>query len=82
MSPEQILPGQLSLSVLDVPRNLPVKFHQNQVINGWDIPDIEFVWVGGVVQSHFIVRPNLLLRLGWGFDNSGSIFEALPSSQI
>ena len=26
-------------------------------------------WVGGVVQSHFIVRPNLVLRLGWGFDN-------------
>ena len=26
--------------------------------------------VGGVVvQSHFIVKPNLLLRLGWGFDN-------------
>ena len=23
-------------------------------------------WV--VVQSHFIVKPNLVLRLGWGFD--------------
>ena len=28
--------------------------------------------VGGVgwgVHSHYIVRPNLVLRLGWGFDN-------------
>ena len=24
---------------------------------------------GGVVQSGFIVKPNLVLRLGWGFDN-------------
>ena len=24
---------------------------------------------GGVVQSHFIVKPNLVLRLGCGFDN-------------
>ena len=24
---------------------------------------------GGVVQSHFIVKPNLVLRLGRGFDN-------------
>ena len=22
-----------------------------------------------VVHSHFIVKPNLVLRLGWGFDN-------------
>ena len=25
--------------------------------------------MGGVVQSHFIIKPNLVLRLGWGFDN-------------
>ena len=24
-------------------------------------------WVG--VQSHFMVKPNLVLRLGWRFDN-------------
>ena len=64
------MPGQMSLwqlkSVLDVHRNLPLKFHQNRVSNRWDIADIEFVWVG--VQSHFIVKPNLVLRLGWGFD--------------
>ena len=31
--------------------------------------------VGGVVvQSHFIVKPNLVLRLGWGFDNSKKSF--------
>ena len=49
MSPEQmlpgkILPGQMSLwqlDVLDVPRNLPVKFHQNRVSNSWDIPDMD-----------------------------------------
>ena len=23
-----------------------------------------------VVQSHFMVKPNLVLRLGWGFDNT------------
>ena len=28
------------------------------------------MWVGvGGLQSHFIVKPNLVLRLGWGFDN-------------
>ena len=26
-------------------------------------------WVG-VVQSHFMVKPNLVMRLGWDFDNS------------
>ena len=76
MSPGQMLPWQMSPwqmeSVLNVHRNLPLKFHQNRVSNSWDIADIEFVWwvgwVGGV-QSHFIVKPNLVLRLGWGFDN-------------
>ena len=28
---------------------------------------------GGVVQSHFIVKANLVLRLGWGFDNKGNL---------
>ena len=64
-------PWQLE-SVLDVPRNLSLKFHQNWVSNSWDIPDIEFLWGGGWgVQSHFQVKPNLVLRLGWGFDNKG-----------
>ena len=47
-----MLPGQMSLwqleSVLDVPRNLPVKFHQNRVSNSWDIANIEFVSGGGL----------------------------------
>ena len=36
------------------------------------IADIEFLCgVGGwCLQSHFIVKPYLVLRLGWGFDNS------------
>ena len=34
-------------SVLDVPRNLSLKFGQNQVSKSWDIADIEFFVVGG-----------------------------------
>ena len=30
---------------------------------------LSFCGVGWGVQSHFIVKPNLVLRLGWGFDN-------------
>ena len=30
------------------------------------------------MQSHFIVKPNLVLRLGWGFDN----FLTLREGQI
>ena len=37
-------PGQMPLrqlkSVLDVSRNLPLKFHQNPVSISWDVPDI------------------------------------------
>ena len=44
MMPGQILPGQMSLwqleSVLDVPRNSPLRFHKNRVSNSWDIPDM------------------------------------------
>ena len=69
--PGQMLPLQLE-SVLDVHRNLPLKFHQNRVSNSWDIADIEFLWWVGM-HSHFHVKPNhcveVVLRLGWGFDN-------------
>ena len=42
-----------------------------------EVPE-KFLWVGGVgwggvVQSHFIVKPNIVLRLGWGFDNYNTI---------
>ena len=37
----------MMVSVLDVPRNLPLKFGQNRVNNSLDIADIEFVRVGG-----------------------------------
>ena len=51
MLPGQMLPWQMSPwqleSVLDVPRSLPLKFHQNRVSNSWDIADFEFVWVVG-----------------------------------
>ena len=33
-----------------------------------EVPE-KFLWVGWVVQSHCIVKPNLVVRLGWGFDN-------------
>ena len=61
-------------SVLDVPGKISLKFHQNRVSNSGDITDIEFLWVGwGRVgwglQSHFMVKPSLVLRLGCGFDN-------------
>ena len=47
MSPGQMLPGQMSMwqleSVLDVPRKIALKFHQNQVRNSWEIADTEFL---------------------------------------
>ena len=39
-----------------------------------EVPE-KFLWWGGVVvgwwglQSHFHVKPNLVFRLGWGFEN-------------
>ena len=42
-------------ALLDIPRNLPLKFGQNLAINSWDIADIKFAVVGGV-QSHFCVK--------------------------
>ena len=68
----QMSPWQLE-SFLNVSRNLPLKFGQNQVSSSWDIGDIEFVVVGGGgggggVQSHFRVKPNLgYVRLNWGW---------------
>ena len=46
------------------PRNLNLKFGQNQVSNSWDFADIEFaVGGGGGVQSHFHVKPKFRLSL-------------------
>ena len=42
-----MLHGQLSATVLDVPRNLHVKFHQNQVNNSCDIADLKVPFGGG-----------------------------------
>ena len=90
-------PWQLE-SVLNVHSNLPLKFHQNRVSNSWDIADIEFVWrshglygeeprlIWWGLHSHYIVKPNLVLRLGWGFDNkhkkSSKILESVEKESI
>ena len=84
-----MLPGQMSLwqleSVLDVPRNLCLKFHQNRVSNSWDIVDIEFVWLGGemgwVVFAKSFSRLTQLevisgwveLGLSWGFHKNWTL---------
>ena len=43
-----------------------------------EVPE-KFLWVvvggGWGLQSHFRVKPNHLLRLGWGFDNSKSEYS-------
>ena len=52
MSRGQMLCGQMSPwqleSVLNVHRNLPLKFQQNRVSNSLDIANIEFVWGEGL----------------------------------
>ena len=73
MSQGQMLHGQMSPwrleSVLNVHRNLPLKFHQNRVNNSWDIADIEFLWwvVGGGCAKSFYcqTQPCVEVRLGF-----------------
>ena len=61
----QMSPWQLEF-VLNVHRNLPLKFHQNRVSNSWDIADIEFVWWGGGVESFYCqAQPCVEVRLGF-----------------
>ena len=40
--------------------------------------------VGWGLQSHFIVKPNLVLRLGWGwgFDNFDSLMKELEFDSL
>ena len=62
-------PGHMSLwqleSVLDVTRNLPLKFYQNWVSNSSDIADIEFLWGGGVgCAKSFSCLTQLKVMLG------------------
>ena len=53
MSPERMLPGQMSAwqlaSIKYVPRKVPLKFGQNCVSKSWDIPC--FVKLGWVVAE-------------------------------
>ena len=59
----QMLSGQMSplqlKSVQDCPRNLNLKFGQNQVSNSWDIDAVKFVVVvvGGVNVQNRTGRP-------------------------
>ena len=63
--------------VLDVPRNLPLKFGQNRVSNSRDIADIKFVWGVAGCKVTFVSKPTkgyVRLRLSWvvvelGVDN-------------
>ena len=81
MSQGQMLRGQMSPwqleSVLNVPRKLPLKFHQNRVSNNWYIANIEFLWWWwGGMQRHFRVQPMSVLfgRWGWGCYKSCNTF--------
>ena len=56
-----MLPGQMSPwwleSVLDVSKNLALKFGKSRASNSWEIADIEFVCVVVGVKSHFNLKP-------------------------
>ena len=81
-----MLPGQMSLwqleSVPYIPRNLHLKFHQNQISYSWDIADIEFVWVllvsWVVCKVIFGSNPTKVmlgwveLMLSWGLDKKNN----------
>ena len=86
MSQGQMLPGQMSPwqleSVLNVHRNLPLKFHQNRVSNSWDIANIEFLWVVGCAQSLYCqTQPCVEVRLGFWQQDFGTqqVFSKSPS---
>ena len=80
MSLEQMLLGEmspwLSESDLDVPRKLPLKFHQNLVSNSWDfwwgvLVVLLVVLVTGVKQSQLLVWLDLdwsLTKFCWSFE--------------
>ena len=62
----QMWPWQLE-SVLNVHRNLPLKFHQNRVSNSWDIADIEFLLWGGDATVVVVIVAVVLLFLLMSF---------------
>ena len=77
-----MLPGQMSLwqfeSVLDVPRNLALKFHQNRISNS---RDIAWVCVGGVVVEC------AKIMLGWGWvelwlSGEQAVFLPIPDYSV
>ena len=55
----------LSEYVLDIPRKLLLKFHQNRVGNSWDMANIEFVWRWLVYAKSFSCLTQLKVMLGW-----------------
>ena len=83
MSPGHMLPDQMSpwrfITILDVPRNLPLEFGYNLVSDTWDIKDIEFHWwwVGGGCKAMFKSNPTVWLRLRWDFSNNETLQKIL-----
>ena len=63
----QMSPWQLE-SILNVHRNLPLKFHQNRVSNTWDIADIELLWSGWVgFAESFYCQTQICVEVRLGF---------------
>ena len=55
-----------SISILDVPMDLCLKFHYNWVSNSWDIANSEFLWWGVVCKVIFMSSPTWgYVRLSW-----------------
>ena len=79
MSRGQVLRGQMSPwqleYVLNVHRNLPLKFHQNRVSNSWDIANIEFLWVVGGGGGVSTLKRTLVRLDVW-------LLQSIPSSLL
>ena len=64
-----MLTGQLEY-VLDVPGNLPLKFHQNRSVTAEILLTFSLSgWGGGCGKVIFNSNRRVALRLRWGFDH-------------
>ena len=56
----------------------PLKFVHNYVSHSWGTSDIEFVWMGGGVQSRFLANPNFWkVCKGWVENEVGGFGQEL-----